>query len=133
MKLRYAVVGGSNTALDFGILFILHVLGLPILAANIISTTTAFCFSFIANKKFTFKTTGSNVKKELILFVTFTLIGLWGLQSIIIWAIHPFIASFHLGNNIEVLVLKLIASVATLVWNYLLYSRVVFKKHTEQQ
>lgn len=125
-KARFVVVGGANTVIDFGLLFLLKTLGLPTITANIISTTTAFCFSFFANKKYTFKTTDTDVKREVILFVVVTLFGLWVLQTIVIKIILAFIDT-HLSANFALLVAKLCATIVSLVWNYLLYSRVVFK------
>ena len=46
---RFAIVGTINTIIDFGLLFSLTFLGLPKLAANTVSTGTAFVFSFFAN------------------------------------------------------------------------------------
>ena len=49
--LRFALVGGINTAIDIGLLFGLTALGLPKLAANTVSTGLAFIFSFFANNR----------------------------------------------------------------------------------
>ncbi len=126
-KVRYALVGSANTAIDFGLLFVLKTLGLPTITSNVISTTTAFCFSFFANKKYTFKTTDTNVKREVILFVLVTLFGLWVLQTLVIMTVQAIIGSFLHGAE-SLFVAKLCATFVSLVWNYILYSRVVFKK-----
>ena len=78
--LRFALVGGINTAIDIGLLFGLTALGVPKLAANTVSTGTAFIFSFFANKSYTFRAQG-NVRRQLILFVVVTLAGLWGYKT----------------------------------------------------
>jgi putative flippase GtrA len=127
-KFRYVIVGSTNTVLDFGILFTLSTLGLPAITSNIISTSIAFCFSFFANKKYTFKTTDTNVKREIFLFVVVTLFGIWVLQTIIISLVGASIVSLHLSSELTLLAAKLCASVITLAWNYLMYSRVVFKQ-----
>lgn len=126
--LRFGLVGGANTVLDFGLLFGLKALGVPVELANIFSTGIAFIFSFFANKKYTFKTTGTNVMRELILFIIVTLFGLWVIQTaIIIIAEPPLTALFH-NSGLGLFAAKLLATVASLTWNYVLYSRVVFKK-----
>lgn len=127
-KLRFVLVGAINTLIDFGLLFILRELNILIIIANIISTTTAFGFSFIANKNFTFKGGGDNVRRELVLFIIVTLFGLWVLQSIVIWVTSPTL--FYLTHDaaLTVFLAKLLATAVTLVWNYMLYSRIVFKK-----
>ena len=125
---RFAVVGLVNTVIDFGLLFLLTFLGLPKIAANTISTGLAFIFSFFANKKYTFKTTGTNVIREMILFVVVTLFGLWVIQTVIISLLQPpLLASFH-NAAIALFIAKLVATVASLTWNYIFYSKVVFRK-----
>lgn len=128
-KARFIAVGGANTVIDFGLLFVLKTLGLPALSANICSTTAAFCFSFFANKKFTFKTNSTNLKREIGLFVIVTLTGLWGIQTIVIMAVSSALSHSGLSSDITLLVAKLCATTASLTWNYILYSRVVFKQN----
>jgi len=104
-------------------------LGLDKIVANIISSTTAFIFSFFANKKYTFKTTDTNVAREMVLFVIVTLFGLWVLQTLVIWLTTPMaVAIFH-DTSYALIASKLLATVVSMTWNYLLYSKLVFKKH----
>lgn len=127
-KLRFGLIGGLNTLLDFGLLFAFSFLfGIPRGFANILSTSVAFVFSFFANKKFTFQSSSKeNVVREMILFTVVTLFGLWVIQGLIIDFLSPVITSFGLSETIALLGAKLIATIASLIWNYLLYSRVVF-------
>ena len=123
-KLRFALVGGTNTAIDFGILFLLHSLGLNKYIANIISTSVAFIFSFFANRSFTFKSE-KGAGKQVIPFLVVTLTGLWILQPAVIWVV--LLPLGNLDQNIALFIAKLAATVVSLVWNYILYSRFVFK------
>ena len=127
--LRFGLVGGANTALDFGLLFAFTFIGIPVAVANIMSTGLSFVFSFFANKKYTFKTTDTNVAREMILFVIVTLTGLWVLQTIIIAVLHDPLSAIIKNIDIALLVAKLLATVASLTWNYIFYSKLVFKKH----
>jgi putative flippase GtrA len=127
-KVRFVAVGGINTLIDFGLLFGLKALGLPAISANVISTTTAFCFSFFANKKYTFKTAGTDIKREIVLFIIITLFGLWVLQTLVIAFVTSILTQTHLQDGIILLIAKLFATAVSLVWNYVLYSRVVFKQ-----
>lgn len=128
-KLRFTIVGSINTALDFSILFILTMLfNIPKELANFISTSVSFLFSFFANKKYTFKSTSKNLKKQFLLFTIVTLFGLWVIQTIIITAITPVFTNLGVNKPAALLISKLIATAASLIWNYTLYSRVVFKK-----
>lgn len=127
-KIRFLAVGGFNTTLDFGLLFTLKALGLPVITANIISTTVAFCFSFFANKKYTFKSTDVNIKREIILFTAITLFGLWILQTIVINVTVFVFEPSGMSNDLILLAAKLLATVVTMIWNYVMYSRFVFVK-----
>ena len=128
-KLRFTIVGSINTVIDFSILFTLTTLfNVPKELANFISTSVSFLFSFFANKKYTFKSTSKNLKKQFLLFTVVTLFGLWVIQTIIITAITPVFTNLGVNKPAALLISKLIAIAASLIWNYTLYSRVVFKK-----
>ena len=127
-KLRFLAVGGFNTLLDFGLLFIFKAMGLPVITSNILSTSIAFCFSFIANKKYTFQSTDANIKREIVLFILVTLFGLWILQTIVIQSLLYPLSALGLTEDVSLFVAKIIATAVTMVWNYVGYSRLVFKK-----
>ena len=128
-KLRFTIVGSVNTVIDFSILFTLATLfNVPKELANFISTSVSFLFSFFANKKYTFKSTSKNLKRQFLLFTAVTLFGLWVIQTIIITAITPVFTNLGVNKPAALLISKLIATAASLIWNYTLYSRVVFKK-----
>jgi putative flippase GtrA len=127
-KSRFAITGAIATTIDFGILLGLNALGVNSIAANYVSTTTAFCFSFFANRHFTFKATDGHVGKQMLMFVAVTLFGIWVLQPPIIFLSEKVIEQYVSLPSWVLLVLgKLAATLVTLVWNYYLYSRVVFK------
>jgi len=127
-KLRFAIVGGLNTVIDFAILLTLTSIGIPAAIANYPSSTAAVIFSFFANKKYTFKTTGTNLKREIILFLIFTLFCAWVIQPLTIIAIQSLLGFLGLQPQVLVIIAKIIATIVTLVWNYLTYSRFVFRK-----
>ena len=127
-KIKFGIVGIANTALDFIILFILVALGVDKIVANYISTGSSFIFSFFVNKKFTFKSTTGNAKKQFGLFIIVTIIGLWVIQPVIIAGITHALAGTGWAEGVMLFIAKIIATVASLIWNYLFYSRLVFKK-----
>lgn len=126
-KLRFAIVGGCNTFIDFGILFILVGLGFSTIPSNIASTSIALVFSYFANKKFTFKAGTKTTPRQIGLFLGVTLVGLWIIQPIIIELVRLALSHLHLNSYIVLLVGKLFATVATLIWNYILYRKFVFR------
>lgn len=132
-KIRFALVGGTNTAIDFAILFGLKSLGLPALTSNFISTSVALIFSFFANKKFTFKDNNTSDKTQFIKFLAITLFGLWVIQPVIILLVGLVLQPLNLNDYIVLLIGKLLATCATLVWNYLLYRKFVYIKTPQQK
>ena len=131
-KIRFGIVGLANTALDFIILFTLTAFGLDKIVANYASTTVAFVFSFFINRSFTFKSKDRNIRRQFILFVVVTLIGLWIIQPLVIAGASWLLASSMLAEPVILFIAKVIATVASLIWNYLFYSRLVFKSSPER-
>jgi putative flippase GtrA len=126
--IRFGAVGVVNTLIDVGLLFVLSNLGVFVVLANIISTTMAFVFSFFANRHYTFRRSGGDMLREMLLFTVVTLFGLWVLQSIVIAAFYPLIATLVDNESVALLASKAFATIVSLTWNYLLYARVVFVK-----
>ena len=126
--IRFGLIGVINTALDFGLLFILKSIGLMATTANIFSTSITFVFSFFANKKYTFRSSGTNIVREMILFVAVTLFGLWVLQTGVIWLVLPHLSKLLRSSEMGLLATKLIATAVSMTWNYILYDKLVFKK-----
>jgi len=131
-KIRFGIVGIANTALDFAILFILVALGLDKIPANYVSTGISFIFSFFVNKSFTFKSKSGNAKKQFLYFIIITIIGLWVIQPLIITGLSTVLANTGWASGVILFVAKIIATVASLIWNYIFYSRVVFKKEEDR-
>lgn len=134
----FASIGIANTLIDVTIFLSLRQLLVPILAANIVSTSVALSFSFLMNKRFTFGSSNA-IKKSLPAFILVTLVGLWVLQPIIIKLVLTMLylpavdmllqtVIFNADRYYELLA-KLAATPATLIWNFLLYKRVVFKNN----
>lgn len=127
-KIYFLAIGATNTVIDFGLLFVFKtILHLIPIISNILSTTISMIFSFFMNKKFTFSD-DSKSAKQAILFIVVTLFGLWVIQSGIIYVID--VTTLHVieNENIRLFVAKILATVVTLVWNFVMYKKVVFKK-----
>lgn len=127
-KIRFGLVGGANTAIDFIIFLGLTFLGLDKIVSNYISTTVAFLFSFLMNKNYTFKARGTNTKKEFALFTVVTLSALWVVQPIVIVASSSMLDGMINSQQLNLTLSKIVATVVSLIWNYVFYSRLVFKK-----
>lgn len=138
---RFAVVGAMNTALDFTILNILITLAhMPIVPANIVSTSLVMIFSFKANSKLVFTAKSSRRRHhQAVLFLLGTLFGLYVLQTFVIallahWWTTPVefvgrLLSIDAQNELFVAnAAKLVATASSMIWNYCFYKFVVFKE-----
>ena len=140
---KFGIVGVINTVIDFTILNVLHSLfGMGIIESNLISTTVAMLFSFIVNRKYVFTGHETSVWRQGSTFLMVTAIGLYGLQTVIIHLLTVtwtgplglavrVVRALGLGGVLSANIVitngaKTIATLATLIWNYLLYKRVVF-------
>ncbi len=152
---RFVIVGILNTLIDyfilnilvfFGFTAVLMILGQKFLIANIISVFVAMINSFVLNKKWTFQSEGGNIYLEIIKFFITTIIGMFVINQIIFNSFYygfPSISSLVVSvvhflnlNNIfsdNFIILnfsKSIATVASLIWNFLGYKFFVFKPKT---
>ena len=124
--LRFIVVGVSNTVLDFTLMNLLSLAGLNLIIANTISTGIAMIYSFLMNKKWTFRNAGQDYLRQVILFFVFTAIGIWVIQNGLIILAQHYLPRFGLPDQAFNNLAKLVASVFSLTWNYLTYNRFVF-------
>ncbi|MAU33639.1 hypothetical protein CMN23_00660 [Candidatus Saccharibacteria bacterium] len=127
-KIKFAIVGGANTALDFLILFLLTAFGMNAIVANYFSTGISFIFSFFVNKSFTFQHKGGSVAKQFALFIIITIIALWVIQPLIIAGLLAALEPLQWEAGFALFFAKIVATLASLIWNYIWYSKVVFKK-----
>lgn len=128
-KTRFILIGSTNTAIDFGLLLSLQFIGLPIIAANILSTSAALGFSYFANNRFVFNSSDTNQVYQIISFIVLTLFGLWILQALVIILVSTLLSTHTSLHSAPVLIIsKIIATTTSLVWNYLTYSRLVFRE-----
>ena len=132
----YVIFGVLTTVVNYVVYFIVtlvfklnvtvnmfgHESNLGILIANVVAWIVAVAFSFVTTKTWVFesKTRGSKVVKEIIEFVTARLLTL-GIEEVML-VVFVNILGF---NDI---VIKLIASVITVVLNYIFSKFIIFKK-----
>ncbi|MGW4058685.1 GtrA family protein [Amycolatopsis sp. NPDC004747] len=120
-QLRFGIVGVANTLVDALGYALLVTLGVPLFVANFISTTTGMLLSFTLNRNFTFRAKDGDVRRQALLFFAVTAFGLWVVQAAIIFAVT---AAFP---GVNVLIPKFAGIAVGLVWNYVLYNKVVFR------
>lgn len=150
---KFAIVGVINTLVDVAILNVLVFLGFAatfivfgqkFLIANIISVAAAMINSFILNKQWTFKSDRGNVYLEAVKFFAITMIGMFVIHQIIFNTLYynfTFLSSMAVSiihfiglnkifsDNFVVLNFsKAIAIFGSLIWNFIGYKFIVFKK-----
>jgi len=92
---RYAISGGLNTAVGFGIIFALMALGVSAVLANIIGYTVGFIQSFFFSKKFVFRSDGrmaSEGLRYLYMFLICFLLNLAVLKILLAYEVKPLLA-----------------------------------------
>lgn len=121
-QVRFGVVGVLNTAVDALGYALLATLGVPMFVANFISTTAGMLLSFTLNRNFTFRAKDGDIRRQAVLFFAVTAFGLWVVHAAVIFAVTK------LFPGINVLIPKLGAIAVGMVWNYVLYKKVVFRQ-----
>lgn len=143
---RFISVGIANTLIDFSIYNILTLkrINFSRIRANLVSTTIAMVFSFFANQRFVFESHGNNILVQAVLFYAVTAFGLYVLQNLVIftlskkWTFIPDLAIriVHFVKLGRVLsdefvsknTAKIVGTVVSLTWNFIMYKRVVFSR-----
>lgn len=114
----FALVGVISTLVDFTIFFaLLHSFSDSVLAANVVSYSCGILVSYTINRNLTFKDRAVNRVYGPILFFASGLIGL-AINTIVVLTFVGFAGP---------LAAKLIATVATFVWNYLVSNLLIFR------
>lgn len=131
--LKFSVVGTIGAVVDFGTLYLLHVVvGLPIVLANTCSFTAAVLSNFTWNRYWTYPDSRSKpIRTQLVQFFVVNIIG-WGINTgILVLLRYPCVALvetvtrsmalslapemlYKLGYNLA----KAIATGIVLFWNF---------------
>lgn len=131
---KFFVVGIINTAIDFAVLNAEMLLtgitsGPYMFLLNSISFSAATVNSFFMNKRWTFE--DKEEKQSGVKFSQFLVVSVIGItiNGGIVYAITSFINPlFGMNPQLWANIAKLFATVVSLVWNFLGYKFVVFKK-----
>lgn len=133
-KIRFILVGATNTLIDFALFNILILLfALHVAPANIIATSIAMGISYLLNKKAVFRNGDPHNIQQVALFLGLTLFGIWVVQTgSMLVTLHVLESVFtpDTGSFLEWFlrnVAKASGIVFGAVWSYLTYSRIVFR------
>jgi putative flippase GtrA len=142
---KFGIIGVINTALDFLIYNVMFsVFNLAPVPANIVAATFAMTFSFFANKRYVFQERYGNIWRQAASFIIVTVLALYVIQNIVIYFLteiwngpldliyntakvvgldKTFTQEFVFNNGA-----KVIATGFSMVWNYLLYKKIVVRR-----
>ena len=135
----FGLIGVFNTVFDMALYVVVQHLTGSIILANIVATSAALIGSYLLNSKLTFKAKKWTIK-GFALFIIVTIFGLWVLQTGVILLLSPAVAKvpemlWQLFGPLEglakTLAPKVVATVVTVVWNYIWYNGVIFKDDTK--
>ncbi len=127
---KFGLVGVLNTVIDFGILNLLITLtgiqaGLGIVPLNLTSFTLATVNSYFWSKYWVF---GGAKKSKFITFLIVSVLGIV-LNTAVVFVLTTFVpAPGQMSPTVWANVAKIIATFVSLVWNFLGYKLIVFKR-----
>lgn len=109
--MKFGVVGVVATVIDFGIMNLLHYgLGLNILIANTSGFIVSLIFNYVASMKYVFAHKEGMSRREFIIFVVLSVIGL-ALNDGIVLALNA-------GLGLEANIAKICATALVMVYNF---------------
>ena len=125
---RFLAVGAVGTLLDFSLLTLLKLAGLPTLLANSLSFTAGLVNNFTWNRLWTFgDAMQTDWRQQLAQFTTVSLIGL-ALNNIIVLSLESILGSMLGQPDWGYLPAKVIATGVVVFWNYFANRMWTFKK-----
>ena len=140
-KVRFLCVGTTNAIVDLTILNVLvFKFDFPWWVANTIAISVAVTMSYFLNHRIVFRHHHNPNLRQYLKFFLITGTGLIVTQTILIYLtkgsyynlLHNQVPSISssVDTKLALNMAKITAALVSMVWNYVLYSKVVFKKAT---
>ena len=116
--IKYLVVGGSSAVIELVLFQLLSaVFAIPLAAANVTAVVVSTVFNFLVNRNVTFKST-SNPLRSLVLYLL-----LFALNT----TFSTVVISLLAAQGVYPLVAKVCTMACIVLWNFVLYKKVIFK------
>ena len=130
--LRFLTVGAAGTLLDFSLLTILKLAGLPTLSANTLSFAAGLINNFTWNRLWTFgDVENADWRKQLAQFAAVSLVGL-ALNNAIVLSLEGLLGAMLGQPEWGYLPAKAIATGVVVFWNYFVNRKWTFRKETRR-
>ena len=109
---KFGIVGGTAFVIDFVFLYLFReFLHFPVILANTLSFCISVIYNYIASVKWVFDVNKEkNAKKQFIIFIIFSVIGLL-LNDLIMWISVDFLSIYYL-------LAKIIATFIVMIFNF---------------
>lgn len=115
---RYAFVGGASAAFELVVFQALYALaGIGIAPSNIIALVASTAVNFTLNRSLAFKST-ANPARSLVLYLVLFIFNTTFSTLAITWLV---------GLGVHSAVAKLMTMFCIVMWNFVLYRKVIFK------
>ena len=125
---RFLAVGAVGTLLDFSLLTLLKLAGLPTLLANSLSFTAGLVNNFTWNRLWTFgDAIQPDWRRQLVQFTAVSLVGL-ALNNLIVLSLEGIFGTMLGQPDWGYLPAKVIATGVVVFWNYFANRMWTFKK-----
>ena len=125
---RFLAVGAVGTLLDFSLLTLLKLAGLPTLLANSLSFTAGLVNNFTWNRLWTFgDAIQPDWRRQLVQFTAVSLVGL-ALNNLIVLSLEGIFGAMLNQPDWGYLPAKVIATGVVVFWNYFANRMWTFKK-----
>ena len=122
--IKFVIVGGIATIIDYIIFFIMHeLLKIPTLPSNITSFTISVIYNYIASVKWVFDVKKDDPKKQFIIFIVLSLIGLL-INTIIVYITIDILKWWSM-------IAKVLATGIVMVFNFITRKMFLEKKTTK--
>lgn len=118
--LKFLISGGTAALVEYGLFLLIHNIAGPdwIIFSQTISFIAGFAISFLLNKSWVFGSKG-HASKQLLQYATLAGVNLL-LGNIVIIFITEIL-------NFEYFIAKLVVMILVVIWNYLIFSKIIFK------
>lgn len=118
--LRFLLSGGSAAFIEYAVFLSLQYFAVGLIIANSVSFFSGFIVSFVLNRAWVFSSNGA-IKKQLGLYTVLAAVNFLISNGVLWLLVEPL--------NVPPPIAKIIAMVMIASWNYILFSKIIFKNN----
>lgn len=124
--IKFGIVGGTGFIVNFAFLRIFRMFGLSEILVWMFATELAIVNNYIFNNIWTFK--DSEIKGAKAIFLKFLQFNLTSAGALVIQSIAGPLGTKLIGKQYDFIVLAFVVAFLVLPYNYLMYTKVIWKK-----